>query len=84
MSAEREGRQNVDGGLDERDGLGHCTLRKSATIKLMKGASARVHSVEGNMSYLARLEGDDEGPNRNRREEYKGLLPECPEGLSLT
>ena len=62
----------------------HCdSVRKQATVKLFK-AAYKVHSTNGTMWYLAQTDTDKPRIQRTRRDKYRNLLPEWPEGHSLT
>ena len=59
------------------------SVRKQATVKLFK-AAYKVHSTNGAMWYLAQTDTDKPRIQRTRRDKYRNLLPEWPEGHSLT
>ena len=63
--------------------LGCDSVRKIAIIRLMKAAYG-IHGEDRPMSYLKHFDGDPRSANRERRDKYRGLLPEWMEGRSLT
>ena len=79
----RKGRHDRTSSKELMSELQCDSVRKQATVKLFK-AAYKVHSTNGTMKYLAHTSTDKPKIERTRRDKYRNLLPEWPDGHSLT